>query len=393
MSCQPCMERHKPEYFLKWRQEETHEHCSGNARPTGAAALTMQLGSGIDCDIHPGVPNLQALLPYLDDPWREIVVTRGLDDLNSISYPPNAPVSCRPDWRVEGTKPGADFGRLRRDALDRFGSGIAIANCLYAVQVLLSEDLAAAMARAVNNWMVKECLDRDARLRASIVIATQNVELAVDEIERCARDKRFVQVLVLASGDAPLGKRHFWPIYAAAERHGLPIGIHAGSAYHHAPAPTGWPSFYTEDYVNQVQAFHSQLSSLICEGVFNRFPSLKVVLLESGVTWLPAHLWRLTKYWRGLRMEIPWVDRSPSEIVRSNVRLSTQPIDAPPGGTDGLMRILDHFQSDEMLLFATDYPHWNFDGNAVLPDGLDEGLVRKIRYDNPLATYPRLREA
>ena len=68
-------------------------------------------------------------------------------------------------------------------------------------------------------------------MRASIVIPMQNVEYAVDEIERCAKDKRFVQVLVLAMQEVPLGRRHFWPIYAACERHGLPLGIHAGSAY------------------------------------------------------------------------------------------------------------------------------------------------------------------
>ena len=61
----------------------------------------------------------------------------------------------------------------------------------------------------------------------------QNVEYAVDEIARCAKDPRFVQVMVLAMGETPLGRRHFWPIYAACERHGLPLGIHAGSAYRH----------------------------------------------------------------------------------------------------------------------------------------------------------------
>ncbi len=45
-----------------------------------------------------------------------------------------------------------------------------------------------------------------------------------------------------------------------------------------------------------------------------------------------------------------------------------------------------------MLLFSTDYPHWQFDGEAVLPDGLPAPLLQKILVDNPLATYPRLRE-
>ncbi|HTU55104.1 MAG TPA: amidohydrolase family protein [Acetobacteraceae bacterium] len=351
----------------------------------------MSAPGGIDCDIHPSVPGIDALLPYMPEPWREIVQMRGVDELNPISYPARSPLTARPDWRPERGKPAATLEQIRRECLDPFGSEIAVCNSLYGVQLLFSEDMAAAFARALNDWMAAELLDREPRLRASIVVPLQNVEFAVDEIERCAADPRFVQILVLASGDHPLGKRMYWPLYAAAERHKLPVGIHAGSNYHNPPTAAGWPSYYTEDYVAQAQAFQSQLTSLICEGVFNRYPDLKVVLLESGWTWLPAHLWRLTKYWRGLRMEIPWVDRSPADIVRSNVRLSLQPTDAPPDAA-GLARILEHLQSDELLLFSTDYPHWQFSGTDAIPAGLPADLVRKIKCDNPRATYARLTE-
>ena len=113
--------------------------------------------------------------------------------------------------------------------------------------------------------------------------------------------------------------------------------------------------------------------------------------MESGFTWLPAHLWRLTKYWRGLRMEIPWVDRPPAEIVRGNVRLTLQPVDGPSDPAQ-FQRLLDHMESDELLLFSTDYPHWQFDGDRALPEGLSDDLVRKIMIDNPRETYPRLTE-
>jgi uncharacterized protein len=345
----------------------------------------------IDCDIHPTVPSLLALLPYLDDHWREMVQHRGLDELNSISYPANSPLTARADWRPATGHPAATLHQVQTECLDPFGAEIAICNCLYGIQLLFSEDMAAALARAVNDWMAAEWLDRDPRLRASIVVPVQSAERAVDEINRCAQDPRFVQVLLLVSGDHLLGNRMYWPIYAAAERHGLAIGIHAGSNYHNPPTAVGWPSYYTEDYVAQAQAFQSQLTSLICEGVFSRYASLKVVLLESGWTWLPAHLWRLTKYWRGLRMEIPWVDRSPTEIVRTNIRLSLQPTDAPPDRAS-LERIVEHMQSDDLLLFSTDYPHWQFDGMAALPDGLSPGLVQKITRDNPRETYARLLE-
>jgi len=351
--------------------------------------MTSTIKGGVDCDVHPAVPHLTSLLPYLNDYWRDQVTTRGMTDLISQSYPPNSPISSRPDWRPAKGKPGSSLADMKAQALDPFGVSYAICNPLFGVQMVFSEDMADAFCRALNDWLVKEWLDRDSRLRGSIVIPAQSVEKSVAEIERCAQDKRFVQVLMLVMGDMPLGKRAYWPIYAAAERLGLPIGVHAGSNYHNPPTSVGWGSYHIEDYVAQAQAFQTQLTSLIVEGVFARHPNLKMVMLESGFTWLPAYLWRLHKFWRGIRMETPWVDRAPLEIVRSNIRFSLQPIDAPPD-PETLNRLFDHMQSDELLLFSTDYPHWQFDGDAALPEGISSDLVRKIMIDNPHATYSRL---
>jgi predicted TIM-barrel fold metal-dependent hydrolase len=249
--------------------------------------------------------------------------------------------------------------------------------------------MAAAFAKAVNDWVAREWLDRDKRLRASIIVPMQNTDYAVAEIERCAPDKRFVQVLVLAMGEAPLGRREYWPVYEAAEHHGLPIGIHAGSSYRHAVTSLGWPSWYVEDYCANAQGFQAQVASLVCEGVFVKYPKLKVVLIESGVTWLPAFLWRLSKFWRGVRAEVPWVDRSPGEIVRNHVRLTIQPFDGPDD-PKAVAQLIDHLQSDDMLLFSSDFPHWQFDGDDIMPRGIPEKLHGKILRDNALATYQRL---
>ena len=347
--------------------------------------------STIDCDVHVNVPSMQALLPHLDEPWRDSVIDRGINSLDTISYPPNSPLTARPDWRGKAGEPPNTLDELRVHALDRWHIDIAICNCLYGVQLLFSEDMAAAFAKAVNSWVAKEWLDRDPRLRASIVVPMQNPDFAVAEIERCAPDRRFVQVLVLTMGEAPLGRRQYWPVYAAAERHGLPLGIHAGSSYRHPVTSLGWPSWYAEDYAANAQGFQTQVGSLVCEGVFVKYPKLKVVLLESGVTWLPAFLWRLSKFWRGVRLEVPWIDRSPAEIVRDHVRLTIQPFDGPDDPA-AVARLIDHLQSDDMLLFSSDFPHWQFDGDNVMPAGIPERLHSKIRRDNALATYSRLSE-
>lgn len=343
----------------------------------------------IDCDVHPSVPGLKTLLPYMEPYWADTLVQRGMHELETISYPNNAPLTARADWRPDTGKPAATLQQVQDQLLDPFGIEIAILNCLYGVQLPFSEDMGAAYARAVNDWIATEWLDRDPRLRASILIPIQSAELAVAEIERLAPDKRFVQVMTLVAGETMLGRRHHWPIYEAAERHGLPIAIHAGSSYRHPSTPIGWSSYYIEDYVSQAITFQSQLASLLAEGVFKKFPNLKFVMLESGFTWLPAFMWRFKKYWRGLTMEIPWVDRSPIEIVQSQVRFSLTPFDGPDEAAD-IAKIFEHLGSDELVLFSTDYPHWQFDGDDPLPPGLSDDLVRRILVDNPRQTYARL---
>jgi predicted TIM-barrel fold metal-dependent hydrolase len=345
----------------------------------------------IDCDLHPAVPGMATLLPYMEQHWQDTFIARGIDGLDLALYPPNAPISCRPDWRRDGEKPGSSLIAMQEQALDGFGARCGILNCLYGGPALYSEDMGAAVCRATNDWIRAEWLDREPRLRASIVVPVQNPELAVVEIERLAPDRRFVQVLLLASGELPMGRRQHWPIYAAAEKHGLPIGIHAGSGNRHAPSAIGWPPYLIQDHATYAQTFQTQLLSLLSEGVFGKFPGLRFVLMESGFTWLPPFLWRAVKMWRGMRREIPWVEQSPDQIFRERVRITIQPADAPADPAQ-MAELLKMIGSDEMLLFSTDYPHWRFEGQDALPPGFDEALVRKILVDNPLATYPRLKE-
>ena len=344
----------------------------------------------IDCDIHPSVPDTKVLLPYFDDYWRENILQRGIDrhSLNLTSSPPNAPISARPDWREKGVRPGSDLAALQRDVLDPFGTQIAICNVMHAAQVFHSEDMSAAFCTAVNEWLTREWLDKDARLRGSILVPTESPELAVEEIERRAADKRFVQVLMWAGNEMPLGRRFYWPIYRAAEKHGLTIGVHAGSLYRHAPSSVGWGSYYLEDYVANSGAFESQLLSLVSEGVFAKYPGLKVVFMESGFMWLPPFLWRANKTWRGLRSEVPWVKKPPADIIREHVRFTIQPIDAPPDDTM-LMDVIEQIGSDKVLLFSTDYPHWHFDGTEAMPRAMTP-LAQKILVDNPRETFARL---
>ncbi len=351
--------------------------------------MKAELKGAIDCDVHPNVPSVEALLPYLDDYWREMIDVRGMEGFATRAYPPNVASSAREDWRHGQRQAAESVDNIREDLLDHWQLGGAVLNCLYGVQQVNDEHLGAALCRAVNDWLIEEWLDKDERLYGSIVVPLQNPQLAAEEIERRAADKRFVQVLMPGMHDLPYGRRHYWPIYEAAARHDLAVGLHLGSAYRQAITAVGWPSYHVEDYVDQTQGMQAQVASLVSHNVFAEFPDTKFVLLESGVTWLPAFLWRFSKFWRGVRIEVPWIDSSPMDIVRDHIRVTLQPFDAPPSAAI-VETFMEHLGSDSLLLFSSDYPHWQFDGDEVIPDGLPDDFKKRMLLQNPRATYPRI---
>ncbi|MCX8134201.1 MAG: amidohydrolase [Roseococcus sp.] len=344
----------------------------------------------IDVDLHPMVPGLDALAPHLPPLWRDQIAARGLEGFETHSYPPRAPKTVRADWRpADGGPPAATLAQLRAQVLEPWGLARGIVTPLYGVQLLFSEDMAAAFTAALNDWTRTEFLDKDPRLAGTIILPMFNPEHAVAEIERLAPDPRFVQAMVLVMGETPLGRRHNWPVFEALARHRLPLAIHAGSAWRNPTTSLGWTSWYAEDYAANAQGFQSTLASLITEGAFQKVPDLRVVLLESGVSWLPAFLWRLAKTWKGVRFEVPWVDRSPIEIVREHVRLSLTPFDVPEEEAT-VQRVMEHLGSEELLLWSSDWPHWQFDGAPALPPGIGPALARKICVENALSVYERL---
>ena len=306
--------------------------------------------SRVDCDVHPLTPSIEQLAPHLDEYWRSYVAECGFRQPAGIaaSYPPNAPTSGLPGG-------GAPLGELLAH-LDGSGADRAILNCVYGLEGLRNVDFASALASAVNDWLAADWLAADARLRASIVVKAEDAEGAVREIGRRARDPRFVQVLLPARSERPYGNRSYFPVLAAAAEAGLPVAIHFGGCTGLPPTPVGWPTHYVEEHVGMMYAFEAQLTSLVAEGAFERLPQLRIVLAESGFTWLPSLMWRLDKEWRGLRREIPWVSTRPSESIRRHLRVTVQPIDGP-GHSAALLRVLDQIGADQMLLFSSDFPH------------------------------------
>ena len=141
----------------------------------------------IDVDLHPMVPGLSTLAPYLEPLWRDQIAMRGMEGFDSQAYPPRSPKTVRADWRPVQGSPASTIQQLRDQVLDPWGIARGIVTPLYGVQLVFNEDMANGFTRALNDWTRMEWLDADPRLGGSIVLPMFNPEHAVAEIERCAR--------------------------------------------------------------------------------------------------------------------------------------------------------------------------------------------------------------
>jgi hypothetical protein len=341
-----------------------------------------------DCDIHPAPARDDSLDPYLGARWAGHRRAFGERRHAGSAYPRQHPNAARLDsWPPEGGPPGSSLDFLRRQHLDRWGVDVGVLTPLLSSGELLDLEFSAAHAHAVNEWQCSEWLDPEPRLRGSIVVAYEDGALAAAEIRRQAADSRFVQVLLVVRTLEPLGRRRYWPMYDAAQECGLPIGIHFGGYGGNPLTGAGFPSFYVEEHAGTATAFQDQVISMVCEGVFQRFPRLQVVLIEGGVAWMPPLMWRLDRAWARMRAEVPHLDRLPSEVVRAHFWLTTQPIEEPPLERD-FMEMLDELDMDDRLMFATDYPHWDFDApDRAFPRSVSDERRRKFLGTNAARLY------
>jgi len=342
----------------------------------------------VDCDVHTTFPSDKVMMELLPERWRDYHRSFA-DAYVSSAYPRTVRNAARVDsWPPNGAPPGSDLNFLQEQLLDEWGIGCAILGPLLRVarSGLQNPEYAAAFASAVNDWTASEWLAKDERLAGSIVTPYEDSELTVAEIERLALNKRFVQIYVLVGTSSPLGNRKYWPIYQMAVRYDLPVGIHFGSG---SATGAGWPSYYLEDHCGNAQSFQSQVISLVCEGVFERFPTLKIVLIEGGFAWLPPLAWRLDRAFERLHTDVPHLARRPSEYIAENIWLTTQPIEEPKAPY-ALKDLVDSFPAlEDKLMFSTDYPHWDFDApdEALRKSRLPQETLSKIFHGNAQKLY------
>lgn len=360
------------------------------SQETAEDAIVDSVPTLIDCDLHQSWSDPTDLTDRLPKHFQH----RGIHTPENPYSNPNGFLrdEVADDSALGVTSSGSsDIENLKQHHLDKFDIdfGILTGNSALFLSGIPNREYAHALARAYNEWLIESFIPKDNRLVGSLFVALQNPEKSAEMIRELGTHPRIVQVLFPAADQKPFGDPAYWPIYEAATDVGLPIGIHpfretAGPT--RPPTGAGYPSTYFEWHTLLGAYYMGQLTSLITEGVFEEFPSLKMVFIEGGFSWLPHFMWRMDKNWKGLRKQTPWVERPPSEYIREHIWLTTQPMEEPPNPKH-LEYVFEMMHAEETLMFSSDWPHWDGDSPDSLFFNWDDSLKKSVLWKNAKEVY------
>jgi predicted TIM-barrel fold metal-dependent hydrolase len=359
------------------------------AGPASSTPSNQKL-SFIDTDVHERA-ELGSLVPYLEPIWRKYITDFGWQPDRVLPYTQYAAGGLdRSDAKLPDGRPGgSDYELLRKQLLDEYNVDHAILTGWLDASGLHPgwPEFKSALMSAYNDWQIAEWLDRDERLLGSIHVNAHDPIAAAREIDRVGSHPKYVQAMLYIK-DKPFGDPYYHPIYEAVVRNNLTLGLHHSE---NAPTALGFHRYFIEWHTLVSQVFMSEVVSLIFNGVFDKYPELKVVMIEGGFTYVPHLMSRADQQYKELRSEVPWVKRLPSDIIRQHVRFSTQPTEEM--SLQRFLQLVEWCDSDELFCFSTDYPHWDFDSPwEALPQGMPDDLHQKIFYQNAKNTYAKMPE-
>ena len=212
----------------------------------------------------------------------------------------------------------------------------------------------------------------DPRVVNAILLAPNDPAQAVKEIHRLAPRVDTAAVMMPMQTPQLYGKRVYHPIWEACAEHDLPVISHiGGDSPGSTPTAAGFPTYYMESRMTRPSIASAQAASLICEGVFEKFPTLKFAMIEVQQMWAAPLMWHMDADWKAIGDQTPWLKRLPSEYFRDHIRVGTQPMHEPPH-SEQVYQLLEMLHADETLVFCTDFPHWDWNDPVTVLPKLDE---------------------
>lgn len=347
----------------------------------------------VDCDVHLDPKFAEDFAEFMPEPYRTRYYSRDLEVAhdNALFYPPPQNLARLDAIPPSGGPLGTDPEYVELQLLQQTGIDYAVIGPLGPRAKHWDAEYDAAFASALNSWLAARWLDGPnnwhGRYRGSIHVSPMDPAAAVREIHKWAEHPYFVSVFILADGLVSWGQPQYREMLRTAAHYKLPVATHLlRHTGIRSMSPVGFPSYHLEILPAWSLPYVNHLASLLFEGVFEEIPDLKYVNVEGGTAWIAPLLWRLDRHWELLKDEIPNCRRRPSEYIREHVRWTTQPLEEPSPPRH-LNKMLEWAHADEVLMFSSDYPHYDYDDPSFIRSRLPVEWRERILGLNAIELY------
>jgi predicted TIM-barrel fold metal-dependent hydrolase len=317
------------------------------------------------------------ILEYLDEPYRR-------RPGGALFYP-----SDGWDRRLLGTL--GDWASDAETWLRALDKGGVDQTVLYPtlglfVSFLRDRQWAVALCRAYNTFLHEHFVKVSPRLQAVALLPVQDPDAAAVELQRAVRELGLVGAMLAADGQHVLGDSRFHGIYEEAQRLNVMLGIHASGSHLGGAGVDLFPSFIQTHTCSHAFGQMRQLTSMIFEGVPEKFPRLRLAFLEAGCGWAPYWMERMDDEYAKRRSEAPALKKPPSEYVRSGTVYFSCEAD------EWLLPQALKLVGENQIVYASDFPHWDNSYPGSLDEiknrgDLNDGQKQRILGDNARRLY------
>ncbi|MBV8323174.1 MAG: amidohydrolase, partial [Hyphomicrobiales bacterium] len=223
-------------------------------------------------------------------------------------------------------------------------------------------DAEVALGNAYNRWLIEQILPQDKRQKALLYLPFNDPDACVETVERFADAPGVVGFSVTSTRHKPVWHNSYMRLYAALQESGKPLGFHAGFTW-------ADPSF---QQLNRFIGMHSlsfahfnmvHMTNWVLNGLPERFPKLNVIWIESGLAWVPFVMQRLDSEYMMRTSECPLLKRKPSEYIQE-MYFTSQPLER--SNMKLTQATFEAIRADTQLLYASDWPHWDFDAPSSI---------------------------
>ena len=245
---------------------------------------------------------------------------------------------------------------------------------------------AVALCRAYNTLMAEEFIKKSPRLKAVALLPVQDPDAAAKEVRRAVRELGHAGVMLAADGNHVLGDARFHGVYEEAQKLDAMVGVHASGSHLGGAGVDLFPRFIQAHTCSHPFGQMRQITSIVFEGVPERFPDLRIAFLEAGAGWAPYWMERMDDEYAKRAVEAPALKKKPSDYVRSGKIYFSCEAD------EWLLPQALKLVGENQIVYASDFPHWDnsFPGNIaeIRERGdLTDAQKRKVLADNCRRLY------